>query len=660
MTSNAQNSSGGVPPPPATGGGTVTVTPAEVPFAHVVDAYECPHCGRSFGGAGSGHPGAPLTRVPCPQCAAQFLVPGRLGNFVLVEQITSDGLGDVYRASDPSVPVAVAVRVIPPIPAVDAALRDRLYANVRQASQIGNPHLPQVQSIGLADGRHFIVMELVSGEKLEDRLRSVKRMPERDVLRLALGVADGLAALHDAGLSHGNVSPANIVLHADGSAQLSDIGLLGSLRRDARGRMIGTPLYMAPELIQGRVDTPRSDIYSLGVTLYSLLTGQPPFAGKTPDEIFRAHLVAVVFPVSVHVPSLSVPTREIIGRMLKRAPAERYADCHAIIQDVRNALQALDAPPPAVLAPVPVPAPRAAPAQSEEPHPSQVRPVFVLSALVTLGACVVCWEFGPFDVAGWFRSDPTAFMPPPGPDPIVRSIPVPATEATASPPPVFGSAAIAAVATCTRRMKPAWQSSNLGNSLSHGITLWRGDAVSLIGDGAGIGGTNDDCRFVHVAAGATQVFSLRATRIAAAHPRAKSGILVRGSESASAPCVFFGFSGDGNLLLECRREQGQPMETTRTAPMPISRWHASYLQLECNEDKYRASVSRDGRNWSLFGACETTLPEGGQVGIALASETPGVMDTAEFADIRLFTPPSAPTAGPVSAQRGVPPAVNGP
>jgi serine/threonine protein kinase len=598
--------------------------PFEASYAEAIESYVCPHCSHSFGSA-SGHPGALLTLARCPECDNPFLVPGRLGDFALLERIALDGRGNVYRAAGQNLPHDVAVKVLSSSAGAGSELRERLSQNVRTATQLDNPHVAKIHALGMVSDLPFVVMELAAGESLASRLRGAQPMPELEALHVALDVTDGLAAMHDAGLIHGNVQPDSIRMGADGAARLTNPGLLGAQHKDAMGGFLGAPMYIAPELIKGGADTPHSDIYSLGVTLYCLLAGRPPFSGTTTDEIFKGHLFAVVFPIGVYAPALSVPTRAIISRMMRRDPAERFASCRELTAALQGALRALEAAPPAPVEEAP------RPAAPPTPHRHLFKLLVTLCIAGGIGLFSLLLTYGPF-----------------GQPDLSRVVILPERILHKTVPPTtlrrpFGPAAVAAVNTCTRQSRPEWSHATLGAAVAHGMTLWRGDSVTIIGDGTGIGGTSDNFRFVNTSVRTPYVFSLRVTRIATTHPRAKTGIMVRSSNTAAASCVFVGFTGNGNLLFQCRRRDGDELETIRTSVVPLEGWSPCHLKLENLGDRFRAMVSRDGATWEFFGTCQAAMPARSQVGMAIASYAPGVLATSEHAAIRLLVPPPATT-----------------
>ena len=132
--------------------------------------------------------------------------------------------------------------------------------------------------------------------------------------------------------------------------------------------------------------------------------------------------------------------------------------------------------------------------------------------------------------------------------------------------------------------------------------------------------------------------------IPSTHPRAQIGLLARKNNAATAPCVFVGFTGNGNLLLLCRSKDGAELEVVRTVLATMEEWSPCYLKLENNRGQFRAFVSRDNATWECIGTCQAAIPDYGKVGIAIASLTPDTMATADCKDIRLLIPPpSAPT-----------------
>ncbi len=569
----------------------------------------------------------------------------RIGDFELRDQIVSDSMGDVYRAAGPNLPQDVAIRVLP-ITLSEAPIdQDRLRQDVRTVAALQNPHLAKIFALGRSHGQTFIVMELVEGCAVEAGLRDGQRHPERAVLQLALDITDGLAALHDVGLVHGNVKPANMVRGADGSVRLTNPSLLGPHRRNAMGGFLGTPLYIAPELIKGGAESPLCDIYSLGITIYYLLAGIPPFRGSETSEIFKEHLFAMVIPIGVRVPSLSLRTRELVGRMMRRDPKDRYPGCHELHQELQKACQALGPEPVAVRSdegrgaspPVARVIPTATAAAAKPRHNRLARLLIALVAellivgVVALG--VWYWESGPCE-----KGAPSQATYPVVP---LRRIGT-AIPTSASSGDDFHAGNFSAISVNFRRISPDWHNVTVGEDVSNGVTLWQNDRVTLIGDGSGMGENHDNCRYLYTTIATPYTLSLRVTRIAATHPRAMTGILTRDSLSPSAACVFFGFMGNGTIQLCCRRQAGGKLEVLRTELPRSAAWRPCYLRLDRYADRFRALVSADGTTWEEFGVCQTTIVFDCTVGLAVASQGREIMTSTECADIRLLSFPPSP------------------
>jgi hypothetical protein len=588
---------------------------------------------------------APLNIAPQPECAILYadgvrrevcgLRAGQVGMpfhnqeptpvsseaITCGEPLPSDGLGDFFSATVHGMAGSFVVRLVSP----DLARHGQLQADVEHAAGVRHPRLARVLGIGTCRGQTAVVMERLQGESLESRLQRLHRLSERDALEIVLTAAEALAALHEAGLCHGSVFPANLVETADAGLRLAAPGLLGALRRDVRGKIHGLPPYIAPELAARGSDTPQSDIFSLGVTLYRLLTGHLPFGGRTPDEVARAQQFAVVMPVGVHDRSLSAPTRELVARMMKRDPNERPRDCQAVASEVRAALASLSAAAPWVDE-----APPVAPPPPTPPPPRNPRLHALLLALC--GAMGV----GLFSLVWWFGPLGDGHVPP------VRRPPRPlvhrATADAAIAGPDFDTAAVAAAAACTRRVRPTWQYGTIGEQSLHGLSYWRGEDLTLIGDGLGLADTADSCRYLHTAATPPFVLSAHLLRLATVHARASAGILVRDGIAPSAPCVFLGCLGSGNVVLQCRRRAGGPLETIRTQAASAG-WQPRHLRIECGGSGFRAAISDDGVTWQIFGTCRVEMGQHRQVGLALSEGAAATMATAEMTSVCLSQPP---------------------
>ena len=207
----------------------------------------------------------------------------------IVGLLGKGGMGEVYRADDLKLAQPVALKFLPDHLLSDAPALARFHREVRVARQVSHKNVCRVYDIGEIDGRHFLSMEFIRGEELSSLLRRIGRLPQDKALQLARQICAGLAAAHDLGFIHRDLKPANIMIDGDGNARVLDFGL-GGLAEELGEEEVraGTPAYMSPEQIEGKEQTVRSDIYSLGLVLYELFTGKRAF-GKwlVAKECFR-------------------------------------------------------------------------------------------------------------------------------------------------------------------------------------------------------------------------------------------------------------------------------------------------------------------------------------------------------------------------------------
>ena len=254
-------------------------------------------------------------------------------------------MGAIYRATDESLGRDVAVKLVRGCRADDPESFERLRREACAAGKLNHPRVAQMYALNFSNGHPYLVMELVTGQDFAQKMQSEGRIEEGVVLRMALDVAEGLSALNREGLVHGDIKPANIVMDRDGNAKLVDFGLSGMTRGDGRGVIVGTPDYIAPELLRGAADTHRSDIYSLGATLYHLLSGRPPLEGKTSVDVLKARLFQQPVPLGTYASHVSLTTRKLVMRMLECNPEKRPVNSDAVAADIREARARLNAPP---------------------------------------------------------------------------------------------------------------------------------------------------------------------------------------------------------------------------------------------------------------------------------------------------------------------------
>ncbi len=261
--------------------------------------------------------------------------PGEIleGRYRVLGLLGRGGMGEVYRADDLRLGQPVALKFLPPALAQDPVRLAQFHNEVRTARQVSHPNVCRVYDIGeiqAGDGppQLFITMEYVDGEDLAALLRRIGRFPEDKAVEIARQICAGLAAAHDKGILHRDLKPANIMLDSAGRVRLMDFSLasIGAVT-DIR---VGTPAYMAPEQLQGREVTARSDIFALGLVLYELFTGRRVFSAKTVAELVSQHESGVTTTMSDIVKSIDPAVERVVARCLDPDPARRPATALAV------------------------------------------------------------------------------------------------------------------------------------------------------------------------------------------------------------------------------------------------------------------------------------------------------------------------------------------
>jgi hypothetical protein len=335
--------------------------------------------------------------------------PAQVGRYRILGLLGAGGMGTVYRAHDPQLDREVALK-FPRFdgPPEEVARRiERFRREARAAARVLHASVCPIFDVGEHEGRLFVVMALVEGESLAQRLAARGRYDDvREAVALIRQVLDGLAAIHTRGIVHRDLKPANILLDHDGRAVVTDFGLArpeaeaGQLTSE--GVILGTPAYMAPEQAAGQSERigPATDVYSLGVVLYQMLTGRPPFIGTVPAVLAQI-LRDEPPPPRAFRPDLDPALEAVLLRALRKDPAERYPDA----QTFAKALDAWAAGAPPVDPPAkPVAAAPAPPTQDRTLHLSPARqPKFTHGRLAgwVLGGVVLTVSMGLLALLAW-------------------------------------------------------------------------------------------------------------------------------------------------------------------------------------------------------------------------------------------------------------------
>src|SRR5581483_647806 len=254
-----------------------------------------------------------------------------VGNYDLIEKIAEGGMGGVYRARNRLTGEIVAIKIMPAHMAANPVLLKRFEQEFRAASKLDHPNI--VRALDFGGGvTPFLVMEFVEGESLGQKIERDGKMPEAEAIRIIAQVAQGLHRAHKQNIIHRDVKPDNILLRPDGVAKLADLGLVKETDTDLNltktGRGLGTPHFMAPEQFRNAKNADiRCDIYSLGATLYMMVTGELPFRSNGPLDAWMKKIQNDLTPPRRLVPSLSERIDWAIMRAMSADPDKRPDTC---------------------------------------------------------------------------------------------------------------------------------------------------------------------------------------------------------------------------------------------------------------------------------------------------------------------------------------------
>src|SRR5690348_13179220 len=252
--------------------------------------------------------------------------------YQLQDPIGRGGMATIYRARDLRMDRAVAVKVLREVYSTDPKFVRRFQVEAKAASALQHPNIVQVFDYGQTDGNYFIVMELVEGTDLRRYLRSRGVLDVDRAIIIAHDVALGLGAAHRRDIVHRDVKPQNILVGRGGSIKLTDFGIasvykdINAERPTTTGMTLGTVQYYAPEQAQGEIVSPAADVYALGIVMYEMVTGHPPFDGDSPVAVAMQHIQDVPTPPSHLNPNLPLALEEIILRCLEKVPEMRFRD----------------------------------------------------------------------------------------------------------------------------------------------------------------------------------------------------------------------------------------------------------------------------------------------------------------------------------------------
>jgi serine/threonine-protein kinase len=272
----------------------------------------------------------------------------QIPGYRLLEKLGKGAMATVYKAKQESLDRIVAIKVLPKRMNDNTEFVDRFYKEGRAAARLSHNNIVQAYDVGYApEGYHYFVMEYVEGKTLYDIMQPPpigegRAFSEAEALEIMIQITEALAHAHDRGLIHRDVKPKNIIFTPHGVAKLTDLGLAramddkGAAESEA-GKAYGTPYYISPEQIRGEVDIDfRADIYSLGATLYHLVTGRTPFEAETPTAVMHKHLKEPLVPPDHINTALSAGLSEIVEVAMAKRREDRYASTRDMLEDLQS------------------------------------------------------------------------------------------------------------------------------------------------------------------------------------------------------------------------------------------------------------------------------------------------------------------------------------
>lgn len=266
------------------------------------------------------------------------------GKYVVQEEIARGGMGVIYKALDRTIDRIVAIKLVHAHLSGDPSFAQRFLREARAMGRLQHKNIVTIYAVEEERGTQFLVMEFCQGKNLRENLRKQTTLPARDVLNLAQQLASALAYAHTQGVIHRDIKPANVLVDQKGTAKLTDFGIAAALDEAAltsAGQVIGTPEYMSPEQARGGKLDGRSDLYSLGIVMYEMLTGRTPYAESSGTSIlaklaYDRDELALQFPV--HLPSL---VQGVVRDLLRRNPDERISDADTLASQLHELLYTL-------------------------------------------------------------------------------------------------------------------------------------------------------------------------------------------------------------------------------------------------------------------------------------------------------------------------------
>lgn len=269
-----------------------------------------------------------------------------LGRYEVVSELGQGAMGVVYKATDPLIDRIVAIKTINLSLAQEERdeYEGRFYQEAKAAGRLSHPNIVTIYDVGRSGDIAYIAMEFLQGRELRDILNDDQLLPVSQVIEIVAQVAQGLAYAHEHGIVHRDIKPSNIMVSRDGHVKITDFGIArmaSAAVRTQTGMVLGSPKYMSPEQVMGKLADQRSDIFSLGVMLYEMLTGQAPFTGENVNAIMYQTLNSIPQPPSVLNTAVPDMLNFIVAKALAKDLEHRYQNAADLANDLRACRDAL-------------------------------------------------------------------------------------------------------------------------------------------------------------------------------------------------------------------------------------------------------------------------------------------------------------------------------
>jgi eukaryotic-like serine/threonine-protein kinase len=329
--------------------------------------------------------------------------------YLILDQLGKGGMAIVYRARDTMLERSVAVKVLRENYSRDPAFLDRFRQEAKAAANLSHPNIVTVHDFGLDNGQLFIVMEYVPGTDLKTLIKQRGRFSQEEAIPLLIQACAGIGYAHRAGLVHCDVKPQNLLVTPDMRLKVTDFGIaraLSTIHPEEQSEVIwGSPQYFSPEQASGAAPSPASDVYSLGIIMYEMLTGSLPFHADTAIGLARLHIEAEPVPIAEMLPNISPVLEQILNKVLSKEPSQRYRTADQLGRVLLNFGNAKSSPS-LSLTPEAVSLPASPPAASTVPLPAPVPEIDWVSVGMGLLALVAVLGLVPFWLWVYFVYNP--------------------------------------------------------------------------------------------------------------------------------------------------------------------------------------------------------------------------------------------------------------